>query len=204
MTSELTQIKILIVEDNPIIAEDLRSLLEMHDYTVIAVAYDFQTATDALHNQSIDFAILDIHLGTGPSGLDVAEIIHDKHEIPYIFLSSFDDEKTLNDAQEHGPYGYLVKPFQDRSLMTTIKVALANFNKSKQSQFLNKEKILNTALSKVTDQEFKIIEQLANGLSYKQISEVNFTSINTVKFHTKNIYSKLNISGRASLVQFLS
>jgi len=202
--SILENIKILIVEDQPIIAEDLNSLLSSQGYKHLSVAHDYQAASDILHNRKPDFAILDINLGSGPSGLDLAELIHEKYHIPYIFLSSYDDDNTLAQAQEYGPYGYLVKPFQDRSLLTTIKIALSSFQKAKESTLLDRKKIEEKAVDKITDQEYKIIEQLANGLSYKQIAEANFTSINTVKFHTKNIYSKLNISGRASVVQFLS
>lgn len=192
-------LNILIVEDDPIIAEDLYSLLTMHDYKVAYVAHNGTDAIDALANKQPDFAILDINLGSGMTGIDVAEVIHNKYHIPYIFLSSFDDEETLNAAQSHGPYGYLVKPFQDRTLLTTIKIAQTNYESTKKTHEVSKEAIETHVNQKFTNQEFNIITLLIEGLSYRQIAEKCFISANTVKYHAGNIYSKCGISGRAEL-----
>ena len=196
---ELQKPKILIVEDDGIIAEDLNSLLYEKGYTIIGVAHNGSDALDILANRTPDLALLDINLGNGISGLDVAKVIHEKFKIPYIFLTSFDDEQTLEQAQSFGPYGYIVKPYQERTLLTTIKTALANFNASKSSPTLARENIDKISTKKITDQEFKIIECLINGFSYQKISESLFISVNTVKYHAKNIYLKLDIKGRAEL-----
>lgn len=196
---ELQKTKVLIVEDDGIIAEDLNSLLFEKGYSIVGVAHNGTDALDMLANRQPDFALLDINLGHGLSGLDVAKVIHEKFKLPYIFLTSFDDEKTLEQAQSFGPYGYIVKPYQERTLLTTIKTALANFKTTKSSPGLKRENIDKVSTQKVTDQEFKIIECLINGLSYQKISESLFISVNTVKYHAKNIYMKLDIKGRAEL-----
>ncbi len=192
-------INILIVEDDPIIAEDLHSLLTNHDYKVIGVVHNGTAALDALMNKKPDFAILDIHLGGGMTGVDVAEVIHNKHKIPFIFLTSFDDEATLEVAQQHGPYGYLVKPFQDRSLLTTIKIAMTNYQAGKEKNNLDKDRIESIIKQSLTDQEHTIICDLLEGLSYKQIALKQHISANTVKYHTGNIYNKCDIKGRSEL-----
>jgi len=196
---ELQKTKVLIVEDDGIIAEDLNSLLFEKGYSVVGVAHTGEDALEMLGTRQPDFALLDINLGSGLSGLDVAKTIHEKIELPYIFLTSFDDEKTLEQAQSYGPYGYIVKPYQERTLLATIKTAISNFEKTKSSPGLSREKVNEISTQKITDQEFKIIECLLKGLTYQQIGEELYISINTVKFHAKNIYIKLDISGRAEL-----
>jgi len=202
MTSN-SDISILIVEDEPIIAEDLHSLLEASSYKIAGLCHHGEEALDMLHSRDPNFAILDINLGGGMSGLDVAEVINAKYDIPYIFLTSFDDDATLHEAQKHAPYGYLVKPFQDRTLLTTIKTALSNYDRMHQGHVLSKEKIESTFDCKITKQEFNIIQELLKGKSYHMIAEDLFISQNTLKYHAKNIYTKLEIKGRSELASRL-
>ncbi len=196
--------KILIVEDEPIIAADIQDLLVSEGYTVIGIAHRGEDALDMLSTRKPDFAMLDINLAGHLTGIDVAEHIHDHYKIPYLFLTSFDDEKTLTEAQRYAPYGFLVKPFQDRTLLTSIKMAISNFERSQKTNSLNKEQIELKLNGSITEQEFLIITQLQNGKSYKQIATDNFISVNTVKYHVKNIYSKFNLAGRAELASRLS
>ena len=191
--------RILIVEDEPIIAEDIRDLLVSENYQVIGVAHRGEDALDMLSIRKPEFAILDINLKGQLSGIDVAEHIHEQYKIPYLFLTSYDDEQTLREAQQCAPYGFLVKPFQDRTLLASIKIAIANFNDAQKSSVLTKEQIEEKLNGSVTNQEFTIIENLLHGKSYKQIAADNYISMNTVKYHVKNIYSKFELSGRAEL-----
>ncbi|MEQ9440405.1 MAG: response regulator transcription factor [Cyclobacteriaceae bacterium] len=192
-------LKILIVEDDPIIATDIKSLLLSEGFGVVGVAKNALRAYDLLKSSAPNFAILDIYLGTGPSGIEIAESIHDRYQIPYIFLTSFSDEKTLTAAQEQGPYGYLVKPFQEKTLITTIAVAWSNYQRLQQQQGIN----LSRFNIKLTEQEENICRLLCEGASYKQICARLFISMNTLKFHVKNIYSKFNVAGRAELTALL-
>lgn len=196
--------RILIVEDEAIIAEDINDLLTSEGFIIAGVAHTGSDAIDMLKNRQPNFALLDIHLQGSLTGLDVAEVIHNTYNFPYIFLSSYDDEKTLADAQQHSPYGYLVKPFQDRTLLTSIKVAISNYNNYKRNKQLSKEFIEQTFGAAVTDQEYLVITNLLEGKSYKQLAADNFISMNTVKYHVKNIYNKFNLSGRSELASKLS
>ena len=82
--------RILIVEDDPIVAADIESLiLDEKDYFVSGVAHNATSALDILANRIVDLVLLDINLGTGPSGIDIAKIINEKHELPFIFLTAF-------------------------------------------------------------------------------------------------------------------
>lgn len=198
---EPSELRILIVEDDPIIATDIKSLLRNEGFQVVGHAKNAIRAYDLLISTNPNFIILDIHLGTGPSGIDVAEVIHSKYNLPYIFLTSFSDQNTLTAAQEQGPYGYLVKPFQEKTLLTTISIAWSNHQRQATKNQLNFDKL---EIS-LTTKEKEICQLLFSGDSYKQICETLAFSMNTLKFHVKNIYSKLGVSGRAELThKFLS
>lgn len=193
----------MIVEDDPLIAADLNSFLNSEGYNIVGVAHEGAEALDMLVNRQPQFAVLDINLGQGMSGLDVAEVIHQKHHIPYIFLTSFDDENTLAEAHQHAPYGYIVKPFQERTLLTTIKLAFANYNKEKNSSDVSKELIESKFNCSITAQELKIVTALLKGKSYKEMAEEIFVSQNTIKYHVKNIYRKFDLKGRSELASEL-
>ncbi len=189
-------IKILIVEDDPIIAKDIQLLLQTENYQVIAIAHDGVTALDLIAIHQPNLILLDIHLGTGITGIEVAEIIQEKYKIPFIFLTSYSDEATLAAAVEQGPYGYLVKPFQDKTLLTTITLAVRNFEREQKATTFDYSHLIVI----LTEQEQRLTKALITGKSYKEIAQTFFISINTVKFHLKNIYLKMEVKGRAELL----
>jgi len=194
---------VLIVEDEPIIAEDIKDLLLTESFKVIGIAHTGLSALDMLSTRNPNFVLLDIHLEGTMTGLDVAEIIQQQYQIPYIFLSAYDDEDTLLKAQQYSPYGYLVKPFQDRTLISSIKIAISNSELLKKDRLISKGKLEDIFEVSVTEQEYIIVTNLVNGKSYKQIASDNFISMNTVKYHVKNIYNKFNLAGRSELASRL-
>ncbi len=196
---EKSELRILIIEDDPIIATDIKLLLRKEGFQVVGHAKNAIRAYDLLTSTNPNFIILDIHLGTGPSGIEVAEVIHRKYNLPYIFLTSFSDPATLTAAQEQGPYGYLVKPFQEKTLLTTITIAWSNHQRLETKNEINFDKLD----ANLTNQEKAICQLLFIGDSYKQICETLAISMNTLKFHVKNIYSKLGVTGRAELTHKL-
>jgi len=198
-----SDIQVLIVEDEPIIAEDIQDLLLSESFKVVGVAHTGLHALDMLSTRKPNFVLLDIQLEGQMTGLDVAEVIHQQYQIPYIFLSSHDDKNTILQAQQHSPYGYLVKPFQDRTLLTSIKIAMSNYEMFTKQRDLTKEDIEVKFDVNVTEQEYLIITHLVNGRSYKQIAADNFISLNTVKYHVKNIYNKFDLTGRSELASRL-
>jgi len=196
-------VNVMIVEDDPIIAEDINSLLKESGYKIEAVAHDAVSAFDHLRSKRIDFAILDIHLGSGQSGIDIAEVIHENHDIPYIFLTSFYDDDTLSAAKQFAPYGYIVKPFQDRTLLATINMALSNYKFVLKKGDISKSNIEAKFNTSFTDQESKVLVKLIQGKSYKQIAIALSISPNTVKYHASNIYNKCDVKSRAALISIL-
>jgi len=112
-------------------------------------------------------------------------------------LTSYSDDATLEAAQEVSPYGYLVKPFQPPTLLSTIKIALSNHSK------LAERKGLNYQGTSLSDREMNICEKLALGKSYQEIADTEYISLNTVRYHIKNLYAKFEVNSRANLVSKL-
>lgn len=195
----ITGLKILLVEDDPIIAEHLSQLLGSQGAIVIGRAHNGLRALDLLHTCSPEFVICDIHLGSGMSGTEVAEIIHQKYDIPYIFLTSFDDEGTLEQAQQHSPYGYIVKPFHDRTLISTIKIAIGNHKKKSTRGQLSRTSIEEKINTSISEQEFVILQALVSGKSYQQIAEAQHLSKDTIKYHAGKLYNKCGVKNRSAL-----
>jgi len=193
----MNQTNILIVEDDPIIAMEIAYVLRSADYKVTGPAHSAVRAVDILAGNDIDFAILDINLGGGESGLEVAKLIQEKYQIPYIFLTAFSDGHTLQAAQEYAPFGYLVKPFQAPTLLSTTAVAISTFKRLRRGLDFSKLKV------RLTPQEQKLCGFLVEGKSYQQIADELIISINTVRYHLKNLYLKMSVNSRAELVGML-
>jgi DNA-binding NarL/FixJ family response regulator len=192
-------VKVLIIEDDPIIADYLSQLLSAEGVNVLGIAHTGERALDKISSLHPDLCICDIHLGPGMSGIDVAEVLSSKYQIPYIFLTSFDDDKTIEEAERHSPYGYIVKPFQDRTLLATIKIAWSNYKKRQSAEVLSKADIEQKTDVILTPQEYEILTKLINGQSYKQIAEAQFLTTDSIKYHAGKIYKKFGISGRSEL-----
>lgn len=123
-------INILIVEDNVLTADDMQMILEDMGYNVVANVTSYEKAIDALNNNTIDLALLDIQLATEKSGIDVGEYIREKFDIPFVFVTSNSDKETVNQAKHVKPNGYLVKPFEEKDLFTTIEITMSNFQET--------------------------------------------------------------------------
>lgn len=127
----MEKVKILIVEDEMVISMNLVSILESLDYEVLEPAATFEEAQQLLINHKPDIALLDIELGEEKNGIDIAKLINEKYEIPFIFLTSNTDSFTISEAKETSPATYLVKPFNQDDLFTSIEIAVHNYRKSK-------------------------------------------------------------------------
>ena len=116
--------RILIVEDEKIIALDLQRRLEHFGYRVVGMANDGLEAIAMAGEIQPDIILMDIHFPGTPDGIDAAREIKRKHNIPIIFLTAYSDEKTLERAKQVEPVGYICKPFKERELYSTIDIAL--------------------------------------------------------------------------------
>lgn len=130
----MDKVKILVVEDESIVAKDIQQTLIRLGYDVPATASSAPNAYAKLEEHEPDLVFLDIKLKGEQDGIHVAEHIREKYDIPVIFLTSFVDKNTLDRAKVTEPYGYLVKPFNESDLQTTVEMALYKFKKDLQSR----------------------------------------------------------------------
>lgn len=130
----MSQLKILIVEDDIMISDSLKDILEMLDHKVVGVAANADDAIELCNQHSPELALLDIQIGGDIDGVDLAEIINDQFDIPFIFTTAFADNTTVSRARERGPFGYLVKPYGVKDINAAIEVAMGAYERLKSAE----------------------------------------------------------------------
>jgi diguanylate cyclase (GGDEF)-like protein/PAS domain S-box-containing protein len=118
-------IKVMLVEDERIVAFDLTRQLERFGYSVGAVVSSGEQAIREAARERPNLVLMDIHLEGKMDGIDAALAIRADHQIPVIFLTAYAEDDTLHRALASRPFGYLVKPCEGRELHATIQMALA-------------------------------------------------------------------------------
>ena len=120
----MVESSVMVVEDEGIVAKDIQHRLEGFGYSVPALASSAGEAIRMAEFSRPDIVLMDVVLQGDRDGIDAAEQIRERFDIPVVFLSAYADEKTLRRAKRSEPYGYLVKPFNEVELRTTIEIAL--------------------------------------------------------------------------------
>ncbi len=141
--------KILIVEDESIVALDISNRLIKMGYKVLAIAASGHEAIQKALELSPDLILMDIKLKGEMDGVETVREIQVKFDIPAIYLTAYADEATLQRAKITGPYGYLLKPFEERELHTTIEMAL--YKHKLERQLKESEQWLSTTLNSIGD-----------------------------------------------------
>ena len=140
---------ILIVEDDVFIAENVKLILgSFEGYETASIAYDMEDALKLLDEQSFDLALLDIDLGDGPSGIEIAKELQSLG-IPFIYTTSFSSKELVDKALDMNPYGYLVKPIERANLFTALQLAFHKIPKNKLN-IKNGKTILKLELDAIT------------------------------------------------------
>jgi len=152
---------ILIVEDEKIIALDLQRRLERFGYSVVGMASDGQEAIGLAKERHPDIVLMDIMLAGAMDGIEAAKQIRAQFGIPIIFLTAYTDEKTLERAKEVEPFGYILKPFKERELYTTIDIAL--YKNSIDNKLHKQERLFSAILHSINDGIIATDKDLAIG-----------------------------------------
>lgn len=116
--------RILIVEDERIVAKDLQFRLQGLGYQVAAMASEGHDAIAKASSTLPNLVLMDIRLENGMDGIEAAEQIREQLDIPVVFLTAYADEATLARAKITEPFGYILKPFEERELQSTIEIAI--------------------------------------------------------------------------------
>lgn len=198
----MSHIKILIVEDEPLIAEDIAAVIERNKLAVSAIVYNKTDALLELKNNLPDIALLDINLNGGMEGIEIATAINQHYNIPFIFITSYADKTTLDLAKHTHPAGYIVKPFNEAGLYSSIEIALFNHAEKNRQKFpeLSLNKINQHLPDTISKREFALLQLLYDGQSNKQITGALCIAANTVKKHIYHAYLKLGASSRSTAI----
>ncbi|MGD9971922.1 MAG: PAS domain-containing protein [Desulfatirhabdiaceae bacterium] len=152
---------VMIVEDEIVTALDLEEYLESLGYVVAASVSSGEEAIDLLDKTKPDMVLLDINLAGAIDGIETAQLIKAKVNIPIIFISAYYDEDRLEKALSNEPYGFICKPFNKRDIKITMKMAL---HMSK----LNVTRIeANRKLQESEEKIRRLSENLADGMVYQ-------------------------------------
>ena len=115
--------KVIIVEDEKIVALDLKRRIEQLGHSVLAAYQNGEELLRRLDEMFPDIIMMDINLNGELDGIETAEIINKRRDIAIIFLTAFSDDVTVNRAKESMPYGYLLKPFDFKDLRINLEIA---------------------------------------------------------------------------------
>ena len=199
----MEKIKILIAEDSKLTVVGLKAMLsETGEFEIIDVASDGQAAVKKALDLKPDIILMDIGLPL-LDGIQATKIIKKKNEnLKIVMLTSHNNDEDVLDALSAGAASYCLKDIEESELRNVIKttfngaswlapeiakIVLSNLGNEDTRLF--KKNIL-------TEREIEILNFIAKGFSNLQISETLYISVNTVKTHIKNIFSKLEVEDR--------
>lgn len=194
-------VRILAVEDNELHAENIDFCVEEIGYNLVNIVDNASKCLQILSQTKIDILLLDINIQGDVNGIDLAQIVKKKYDIPIIFCTSLDDRLTIGKAITTQPEAYLNKPIEEKALLNAVEIAMYK----EKNKALNLQKQITYKINELkekynlTSREIELINLLINGNDTKTVSEKLFISTNTVKYHSKNLFEKLDIKSRAEL-----
>ena len=166
----MSQIKVLVVEDESIVSKDIQHSLKRLGYGVCGAAATAEKALTLVKDEKPSIVLMDIMLKGDMNGIEAAELVRREHNIPVIFLTAYADEATLSKAKITEPYGYIIKPFKEIDLHTSIEMALYKHKKEKE-----------------VEKERDLFYSLVEGKDSKDFIFVKSNS-RLVKLNTKDIF----------------
>jgi DNA-binding NarL/FixJ family response regulator len=200
--------RVFLLDDHEVVRRGLRELLESEDdMEVVGEAGTAEEAYGRIPATSPDVAVLDMRLPDG-DGIDVCREIRSKHpEIACIMLTSFSDDDAVYAAILAGAAGYLLKQVRGTDLVEGIRRVASGdslLDPAVTTRVLERlrHKDDDDPLAALTDQERKILELIAEGLTNRQIGERMFLAEKTVKNYVSNMFAKLGMSRRTEAAAY--
>jgi len=200
-------IRILLVDDQTIIREGIRSLLTAHaDIAVVGEAGDGLLAVELAKGLKPDIVLMDIRMPKMDGVEATRKIKADLPDTVIIMLTTFDDDEYVIKAMTYGATGYLLKDIGSDKLVEAIRdglngsIILPGRIAAKITAHLQTPSVLKASVEDFTQREIEIIRLMAAGQSNIEISKALFLTVGTVKNYISQIYLKLNVSDRANAV----
>jgi len=207
-SNSLEPIRILIVDDHPVVRHGLRNLLSIHsDFEIVGEAEDGAQVFPILAANKTDVILLDIQM-RGQGGIDVARrVLQSYPQVKIIILTTYDDEIYLEQGLEAGVHGYLLKSVSHETLPDSIRAVMQGeklLSPSLVSKVMTNYQELAQEQAKreagLTGDDLKILSLIAEGANNKLIAEELFWSEATVKRRVQEILEKLKVSNRAQAI----
>ena len=193
-------LKILLIEDEFIIAKDIKTQLSKNNFAQVDISKDYNTALSLYSNNPYDLIISDINLNSDKDGIDIIKEFSKIKKVPVVYLTAYSDNIIIERAEKTMPFAYILKPYNNNQLKATINLAILNFKKN---SLPNEENTENTErLNLLTNREKEILVVLSTGKISKEIADLLNISTNTVEQHKKNIKKKLDLKTIGELVNF--
>ncbi|WP_215224415.1 response regulator transcription factor [Echinicola shivajiensis] len=189
--------KVLIIEDEILIAKDLAYLLEDIGYENTGIANSGERALELFKKNKVDLLLCDININGSMDGIETVKSIQKYKKVPVIYISAFSDPITVNRAIETSPSSFLTKPYNERSVQIAIDLAIANFNNT------NKNLEENEVFQQLTQREREIILLIAEGKTSADIAEQLFISPTTAAKHRNNILAKTGCNNTSEVIKLL-
>ncbi len=131
--------KVLIVEDETIVALDIKNVLSKLDIKVTNTVTNYNDALKSIEEDEPDIIMMDINLGKSKDGVETVHAIYKTKRIPVIYLTAFSDDKTINRAIETNPLQYMLKPFKREELRSTMLLCLYKIKQKKKNASVQKD-----------------------------------------------------------------
>ena len=128
----MSKINVLVIEDESIVSKDLQHSLTKLGYNVVGAASNGEKAIELAGLKNPNIILMDIMLKGDMNGIEAAEKIKELYSVPIVFLTAYSDESTLSKAKITEPYGYILKPFKEIDLHTTIEMAVYKHGKEQE------------------------------------------------------------------------
>ncbi len=208
MTPEQPSIRLLIVDDHPVVRQGLRSLLGTQpDLEIVGEVEDGVQVLPFLAEHAVDVVLLDIQM-KGQSGIQVARRARSAYpNVKIVLLTTYDDESLLREAMEAGVHGFLLKsvshemlPDAIRAVMRGEKLLSPNLVSIVVDQYQRLAQSQAQKDAGLTPDELQVLEALAEGASNKDVAEKFFWSEATVKQRVQEIVEKMGASNRTQAI----
>lgn len=193
-------LKILLIEDEFIISKDIQVFLKKDDFALVDNASNYKSAQKLFSENDYDLIISDINLNDTKDGIEIVSEFSKTKQVPVVYLTAYSDSDVISRAEKTMPFAYLLKPYNENQLKTTINLAILNFKKAAEAVVENAGNAEKMEL--LTHREKEVLIILATGKLSKEIAETLHISTYTVEQHKKNIKKKLNLSTVGELVNF--